>query len=657
MPHKYNLRSRSAQLNPVDPVDSASDEPNDDVNPEVEIDEFDNPVIRVKKTSRTMEKPVDTSANQGSPDSKEDTPKGYRRKRKNSTVSSDSDESPRRLRPRKDVSYSTESGQEDDDDDLGEGSSEGVSIRSLIRQRLEGLGVDLGPDELRTAIDVSLKKASEDLAAGRLGPILDSGWKKELPKEAVDELTPIMERIRLNIDESTPSLEKILRAQIPFEDKRRAVELFDILQNTEPSTEEFLRIRDKITALLRHEVPADVLTEIEAKEAEFRKKVTVPNTIFELKKQILELDTDDAIKAAIYEKYLKLQRLEPTDSEYRNTREWINWAVSLPYRKVKTTTFAPQGRTPAEINAFCAQIYAKIDTKLYGMKKVKEEIIQILAMRLMNPEAIGCAVALCGPPGTGKTAVAKALGEALDEPVEILAMGGLEDPSVLKGMDDAWVGANPSIILQILKKLKSSAGIVVIDEIDKLGDTERGKQVQYALLHISDYTQNKEFRDNYLSEIPHDLSRIWFFYTMNHAEWMDQTLRDRLPILNVSGYSQKEKVEIITKYVLPAELKNVGLAPTDVTFTEEGINRLMNLMSSQIRLGGIRPVQKEMRKMVQRINLLRLVTLADGTTGNLKLTYAIPHFKLPVSLDGSLVRKLWSGENEEKNELIMSMYN
>lgn len=650
MPHRYNLRSR-----PIEPTQSSvADDSGDDVNSDgslsaSENEEFDPLGSHPTSTKKSMTEPTDA------------TKPSQNRKRKSEAGP------PRRIRRRKGENSNTDLDEfvvkdevaEEPPEEEDSEAEEGPTIRDLIRERLESLGVDLSPDELRTAIDVSLKKASEDLAAGRLGTgsVLDANWKNKISKTAVDELSPIMERIRITIDETTPTLEKILRAQIPFEDKRRAVELFDILQNTESSTEDYLRIRDKIAALLRHEVPPDVLTEIEAKEADFRKRVTVPNTIFELKKQIFELDADDAIKAAIYEKYLKLQRLEPTDSEYRNTREWINWAVSLPYRKVKSSNVAPQGRSPEEINAFCAQIYAKIDAKLFGMAKVKEELIQILAMRLTNPEAIGCATALCGLPGVGKTAVAKALGEALDEPVEIIAAGGLEDPSILKGMDDAWVGATPSIILQILKKLKSSAGIVVIDEIDKLGETERGKQVQYALLHITDYTQNKEFRDNYLSEIPHDLSRIWWIFTMNHADWMDPTLRDRLPILNVSGYNQKEKIEIITKYVLPTELKNVGIDSKDVTFTEEGVNRLMHLMSAQIRAGGIRPVQKEIRKMVQRINLLRLVTLADGTTGGLKLSYAIPNFKLPVALDATLVKKLWSGEGEEKTEFMLSMYN
>jgi ATP-dependent Lon protease len=644
MPHRYYLRSREkTSVDPVEDDDRNDDFEEDDVytesaENESEVDSPRRPRRHVKSMQRLSPEPTESleSSDVSVPSERPS------RKRQHLT------ESQRRLRPRKDISYSTDS--HDDESDLEREDT----LRSLIRQRLESLGVDLNPDDLKTAIDVSLKKAAEDLAEGKLnGSILAEDWKKELPKTAVDELTPIMQRIKINIDESTPTLEKILRAQIPFEDKCRAVELFDILQSTEASTEDYLRIRDKIVALLRHEVSPEVLTEIEAKEAEFKKKITVPHTTFELKKQILELDADDAIKAAIYEKYLKLQRLEPTDAEYRNTREWINWAVSLPYRKVKTSALMPQSRTPEDINAFCAQVYAKLDAKLYGMKKVKEDLIQILAMRLMNPNAIGCALALCGIPGCGKTAVAQALGEAIGEPVEILSMGGMEDPSILKGMDDAWVGATPSIILQILKKLKSSSGIVVIDEIDKLGETEKGKQVQYALLHISDYTQNKTFRDNYLSEIPHDLSRIWFLYTMNHKEWLDPTLRDRLPILDVPGYNHTEKIEIATKYVLPAELKNVGLQPEDVTFTEDGINRLLQQLSTEIRLSGIRPIQTEIRKMVGRINLLRLVTLSDGTTGSLKLSFAIPNFKLPMTLDATLVRKLCT---EEKKSEQLSYY-
>ena len=304
------------------------------------------------------------------------------------------------------------------------------------------------------------------------------------------------------------------------------------------------------------------------------------------------------------------------------------------------------------------RIYEKIDAKLYGMKKVKQELIQILVNRITKPTAQGINLALCGNPGTGKTAVCRALAEALEVPFEVLSMGGMEDTSMIKGMSSVWSGSEQSIILQILAKMKVSNGIILIDEIDKLGETHHGKHVQYALLNITDYTQNKEFRDNYLRDFHVDLSKVWFVFTMNKMDKLDPAMRDRLYILNVPTYSKKEQAVIISKYVVPRALENVGMTKDDVTITEEGAIALLELMKDDVEKAGVRPVEKEIKSIVSKINLLRTIMLPDGTTGKIETTYKIPNFKMPFVLDADNVRRLFSREKEgeEDSASVAMMY-
>jgi ATP-dependent Lon protease len=216
----------------------------------------------------------------------------------------------------------------------------------------------------------------------------------------------------------------------------------------------------------------------------------------------------------------------------------------------------------------------------------------------------------------------------------------MTDSAALKGSSSVWVGGEASIILLFMKHAKISDGILMFDEIDKLGEDGRSKVVQHALLHITDYTQNSKFRDLFLSEISHDLSALWFLFAMNDDTHIDPVLRDRLHIIDVKPYDRKEMEIIMEKYLLPRAIKDVGMNEHDhaCIITADGKAAIFNEMDTDIRESGVRAIDGLIRELVCRINALRLTTVGPDSP----LTYArgVSAITFPLMITQELIRVL-----------------
>ena len=484
----------------------------------------------------------------------------------------------------------------------------------------------------------------------------ENEWTIDVPEAEQEIELAHAEKVALEMRQKAPTLSRILTAKIPLEQKRKAVELYNILPEIHPleALEKQYFLERLIEAGTSYTY--DQVDRLEETEKKYKEKMTrIPSSTVEIKNRIFNLNAPEDLKAVLYEKYQQMMSMSPSDSDYDEFKKKILMILDLPHLNMVKSPVT-SASTPEEINAYCSSIYEKIDSKLYGMKKVKQELMQILVNRITNPTAQGVNLALLGSPGTGKTAICRALADALEVPFDVLSMGGMDDTSLLKGMSSVWQGAEQSIVLQILAKMKVSNGIILVDEIDKLGETHHGRHVQYALLNITDYTQNQEFRDNYLRDFHVDLSKVWFVFTMNDKSKLDPAMRDRLYIIDVPTYSKKEQAVIISKYVVPRALANVGMTKEDVTITEEGALSLLELMKDEVEKAGVRPVEKEIKSIVSKINLLRTITLPDGTTGKVEVTYKVPNFKMPFTLDAENVRRLFSREKEKEEEGISMMY-
>ncbi len=412
------------------------------------------------------------------------------------------------------------------------------------------------------------------------------------------------------MNNAMPTLSGIVSAYITESDKIRALQLYNMYINPSTDVYHMLKYGQQINDILRTSYAS--LKDVQ--EAEVQESLMKNNIIgchMDLKRQIFELDVDINIKSRIYEMYSDMILREPSDDKYRTLRDKIQWAIRLPYNKIINCLHD-------NVQQRCLEIHQFLDAHIYGMTEVKEHILQIINAKLLHPKS-SKVIAFKGAPGVGKTKLTSIIAKSINLPFEKISLGGVIDTTFLKGSDNVWSGASPSILLQILARLKCSNPIIILDEVDKLGSSEKGIEVQNALLHILDPSQNNEFQDHFLNEFSHDISNVWFLLTMNEPELLTSALRDRLTIIDIPSYHRTDIIQIIIKHIMPDALRSMGLKSNDVMITEDACDRLLDELN--IEMSGIRIVEQAIHFMLSRICLL-------NTMGNsIKLSYSLPHFK------------------------------
>lgn len=504
------------------------------------------------------------------------------------------------------------------------------------------------PKQLDDVYDDIADQIAKKVTKKRSKKIDDEDLEKlsHTEKKRASKLKKIAKQVQKKLEEEEPDIVKILSTPMTEKDRKRMIQYYEIYKNTIENTFEHYDLRSRLINMLKNFSKAPNIAESEHIEQEIERIVaTVPRTDVQgIKRRIIGLVTNDTIKARLLEMHRELEETPSDSAQYRNLKEKLEWGVSLPYGKMSSDEVP---KSSAEFNQYCIDLRKKLDLEIYGMDEVKEEMIAMRINQLTKPGAKST-LALEGPPGVGKTAICEALAKAVGKPFERVALGGMRNPDILKGSENQYVGSAPSIILSFLRNMKVADGYVLFDEIDKLGDKE-GQGVQDALLHITDYTQNQEFRDTFLSDFPHDISKICFLYGMNDRNKIDPILRDRLTIVEVEAYTSDQLKEIIKSYLLPRAIEKVGIPRIDipgvpplVSIDDSGCDAIITMLSSHIRETGVRKIDETIRKIVVRINLLRMITLPNGTTGKLKLKYQVPNFRLPFLINRDAVKCLFT---------------
>lgn len=447
-----------------------------------------------------------------------------------------------------------------------------------------------------------------------------------------------------------PTVFDILETNASLKDKCILMQQLDILINMDKYSYDYMikksYLIEQIEKMKNQEKPKkNELDNIEKDLLEILK------SNISLKNKILKADINTNKKAVIYEKYLKLQEMDQNHGEYYKIKEWIDYSLKLPTEN-KQLNLPKINESNKKINIGLEKIQKKLDSNLYGMDNVKEEILLILNNKITNNNNIGNALALLGQPGTGKTCIIRTLAEALDIPFVQISLGGMTDSSYLDGHSYTYEGATPGIIAKALMEMQYSNGIIFFDEIDKLSESEKGKEVAWNLLHITDFTQNNNFRDKYLCDIEIDLSKIWFIYSMNDDTFMDKALKDRLPIIKVPGYDKKDKLIIAKEYIIPKILKNIKMDKKLVFFDDKVLEYIIS--KNNVNPSGVRELDKMLNRILSKINLYNNVVLKDGSIGNLKLTYEIKDFKTPLNLTNNIIDDLL--KNYNKKNVSLSMY-
>lgn len=312
-----------------------------------------------------------------------------------------------------------------------------------------------------------------------------------------------------------------------------------------------------------------------------------------LREQLAKADLPDDIRKDVDKELGRLEKIPSASPEHNVIRTYIELVLELPWNKY------------TEDNLDIAHARKVLDDDHFGLKEVKERILEHLGVLRMNPNAKAPILCLVGPPGVGKTSLGQSIARALGRNFERMSLGGLHDEAELRGHRRTYIGAMPGRLIQAVRRAGAKNPVLMLDEIDKLGRDYRGDPAA-ALLEILDPEQNKTFRDNYL-DMNWDLSKVLFVTTANSLDTIPQPLLDRMEILRLSGYTEEEKVQIAKRYLIPRQLSEAGFTAENLVFPDETVSRLIR---SYTREAGLRRLERAIGRLTRKMAL----RFAEGQT-------------------------------------------
>lgn len=435
---------------------------------------------------------------------------------------------------------------------LSVSTTEAEATMRLVRENLEkviSLGKVLSPDILMVLEDIQDPSRLADLVASNLN------LKVTDAQHVLETLEPHQRLLKINSILQTEL--EILAAQAK------------IKRDHDPKSKDGF-IRDQIKALKGDLGGSDVDKNDEF--GEIREKLATKNLPAEASKEALK-------------QLNRLERMHPDSSESSILRSYLEWMTDLPWTE-----------TNKEITDLS---YAKdvLDEEHFDLEKIKERILEYLAVRSLKGGAMkGPILCFSGPPGVGKTSLGKSIAKATGREFVRISLGGVKDESEIRGHRRTYVGAMPGRFIQAMKQVRSTNPVIMLDEIDKLGSDFRGDP-SAALLEVLDPEQNNTFRDNYLN-VPYDLSNIMFIATANMLENIPSPLRDRMEVINLSGYSHEEKVQISKKYLIPKQMDENGITKEHIEFTDEGVD---TVITGFTREAGLRNLERQIGSLCRKV--------------------------------------------------------
>jgi len=356
-------------------------------------------------------------------------------------------------------------------------------------------------------------------------------------------------------------------------------------------------------------------------------------------------------KAIALQKLNVLRTMEPGDNEYYKIKNWIDTFMRVPFGVYKSLSVKMDDGMD-KCNAFMENAKQTLDVCTHGLNDAKMQIMQFMGQWIANPGAMGSAIAIHGPPGTGKTSLIKeGISKILGREFTFIALGGAGDSSFLEGHSYTYEGSSWGRIVQILIDSKCMNPVIYFDELDKVSDTPRGEEIIGILTHLTDTSQNSQFHDKYFSEIDFDLSKCLFIFSYNDESKVNPILKDRMYRIQTKGYESKEKVVIARDYLLPKIREQVSFKEGEVVIPDDTIQYIVGNSALTKEESGVRNLKRCLEIIHTKLNLFRLVKPGSELFGKdmeMKVTFPFTVTRKDVDI---LVK------NEEKqNQSLLAMY-
>ncbi len=430
-------------------------------------------------------------------------------------------------------------------------------------------------------------------------------------------LSDDLQTIAINIDEPG-RLSDFIASSLPFlttADKQELLEMPEVTARLERINKhlakelEVQQLRNKIQTEVQDSVQQSqrdyyLREQMKAIQKELGDLDDTQKDIADLKEKIEQAGMPEEVQKDALKELGRLSRMNPAAADYSLTRNYVEWLAVLPWAKTSS----------GEVDILKAQ--KCLDEDHYGLKKVKDRILDYLSVRRLKPDMKGPILCFVGPPGVGKTSLGRSIARALDRKFSRISLGGMHDEAEIRGHRRTYIGALPGQIIQHLKRVEVKDPVFMLDEIDKLGRDFRGDPAS-ALLETLDPEQNNTFRDNYLDQ-PFDLSKVLFICTANQLDTIPGPLLDRMEIIELTGYTEEEKVGIAERYLIPRQIKENGLEPEMIEFPRESVALVARHYT---REAGVRKLEQQIgticRKLARKI--------AEGRTEKLTITPEVVH--------------------------------
>lgn len=420
-----------------------------------------------------------------------------------------------------------------------------------LLEKVIAMGKVLSPDILLVIDDINEPGRVADLIASNLGLKVEEA-------QNILETTDHLERLR-QVNEKLSAEVDVLQMQVKIRSQAKD-------EMSKSQREYFLR------------------EQMKAIKSELGEGDSKTDELDELRQKLMASGMPEDVETEVMKQMGRLERMHPDASEASMIRTYLDWIAELPWS------------TETVDSIDIAKGKEVLEADHHGLEKAKERILEFLAVQKLKNNMKGPILCFCGPPGVGKTSLGKSIAKSMNRKYFRIALGGVKDEAEIRGHRRTYVGAMPGKIVQALKQIGTRNPVIVLDEIDKLGSDFRGDP-SAAMLEVLDPEQNATFRDNYLN-VDFDLSKCLFIATANVVENIPPALRDRMELIYISGYTQKDKLEITKKHLIRKQIDENGINDSQIEFTDEGISFLINHYT---REAGLRNLEREVGSVCRKV--------------------------------------------------------